>query len=141
MPSNAKNILLVEDNAVAREGLAVILRREGHEVALVENGLEALNYLRENPTPHVILLDMHLPVLDGWRFLEKISGLPLNPRPCIVLTTGNPLIGRDWAVAHGCDLVRKPIEPDALFDAIRVATVTLNRPTDAAATPNPGGPS
>jgi len=134
MPSNVKNILLVEDNAVAREGLAVILRREGHEVALVENGLEALNYLRENPTPHVILLDMHLPVLDGWHFLEKISGVLLNPKPSIILTTGNPLIGRDWAVAHGCGLVRKPIELDALFEAIRVATSAVDCSPDAPTT-------
>src|SRR5437868_15402942 len=115
MTSDTKNILLVEDNVVAREGLAVVLRRAGHEVALAENGLEALNYLRDKPTPQVILLDMHLPVLDGWHFLEKVSGVPVDPKPAIVLTTGNPLIGRDWAVAHGCGLVRKPIEPDALF--------------------------
>ena len=71
MPANAKNVLIVEDNAVAREGLAVVLRREGHQVALVENGLVAINYLRENPTPHVILLDMHLPVLDGLALFRK----------------------------------------------------------------------
>src|SRR6266545_4852685 len=72
--SNERTLLVVEDNEVAREGLAAILRRAGYEVALATNGQEALNYLDGHPPPALILLDMLMPVLDGWHFLEQLQG-------------------------------------------------------------------
>jgi CheY-like chemotaxis protein len=113
-------ILVVEDHKSAREALATILQREGFAVALATNGQEALDYLRSQPTPRVILLDMLLPVLDGWHFLEQLKLLDLMPWPRVVVTTGSPSIGREWARAHGCDgFVRKPIDPDVLLAEIR----------------------
>jgi CheY-like chemotaxis protein len=122
MASTAKNVLIVEDNAVARESLAAILGREGYDVAAVENGLQAVDYLASNPIPAVILLDMLLPVLDGWQFLERMSRMNLEPRPWIILTSGHPAIGRDWALAHGCNsFLRKPIASGVLFDEVGAA--------------------
>jgi CheY-like chemotaxis protein len=63
-------LLIVEDNDVTREGLATLLRREGFTVELAAHGRQALDYLNTGARPDVILLDMLLPVLDGWHFLE-----------------------------------------------------------------------
>jgi CheY-like chemotaxis protein len=112
-------ILVVEDNDVAREGLAAILRREGYTVALAANGQEALDRLKDHPAPALILLDMLMPVLDGWHFLEQLQcDLPRATVP-IIVTTGT-ILSRAWAESHGCaGFVRKPIETDALLTEIR----------------------
>jgi CheY-like chemotaxis protein len=66
---------------------------------------------------------MLLPVLDGWRFLEVVLKMDLDPKPSIIVTTGSPVIGRDWVLAHGCKgLLHKPIDPEALLEGIRAAS-------------------
>lgn len=115
-------ILVVEDNDAAREGLSVVLQEEGYEVAAVGDGREALTYLHNNPPPRVILLDMFLPVLDGWRFLKVFEGLSLDPKPAIIITTGNPAISTEWALSHGCNgFLRKPVGKDSLLQELRRA--------------------
>lgn len=110
-------LLVVEDNAVARAGLAALLRREGYRVELAGNGQEALDYLANSPPPDLILLDMLMPVLDGWHFLERLrrDGPPVP----VVVTTGT-ILTLAWAASHGCQgFVRKPIEPSELFAEVR----------------------
>jgi len=116
---SAPTLLVVEDNDVAREGLAVILRREGYRVDLAEHGEAALRKLDKGPPPQLILLDMLMPVLDGWSFLQQIRRrVPLSTIP-IIVTTGT-ILTPEWASDHGCQgFVRKPIEPDALIAEIR----------------------
>ncbi|HYT92584.1 MAG TPA: response regulator [Gemmataceae bacterium] len=117
--SNERTLLVVEDNEVARERLAAILRRAGYEVALATNGQEALNYLDGHPPPALILLDMLMPVLDGWHFLEQLQGDIPEPTVPIVVTTGT-ILNREWAKSHGCaGFVKKPIDTDALLEEIR----------------------
>ena len=104
-------LLLVEDNAIARLSLTTLLEKARYRVDTAENGQTALDYLRSRPPPALILLDMLLPVLDGWHFLEQLEDLKLKPRPPIIITTGMLVIGRDWAAAHGCaGLLHKPID-------------------------------
>jgi CheY-like chemotaxis protein len=113
-------LLVVEDNAVAREGLAVLLRREGYRVSTVANGEEALAYLRDRPPPALILLDMLMPVLDGWHFLERLRGEVALPDVPVIVTTGT-ILTREWARTHGCQgFLRKPIELDALLEEVRL---------------------
>jgi two-component system, chemotaxis family, chemotaxis protein CheY len=112
-------ILVVEDDAVTREGLAVLLCREGFAVATAANGQEALDYLRQNPAPDLILLDMLMPVLDGWHFLERVKRTKPAAAVPIVITTAT-ILTRAWANDHGCaGFVRKPLELDALLEEIR----------------------
>jgi CheY-like chemotaxis protein len=116
--NKAKTLLVVEDNAVTREGLLAILRRSGYAVDLAGDGREALDYLDEHPPPDLILLDMLLPILDGWQFLEKLK--KLHPQVPVVVTTGTDAIGAEWAAAHGCaGFLRKPIELEPLLTEIR----------------------
>ena len=114
---SARTLLVVEDNAVIREGLAVILRRQGFTVALSANGQEALDLLGEGLTPDLILLDMLMPVLDGWRFLEILHRQG-PAAPVILISAG--AISHEWALDHGCGgFVGKPIGPEELLEEIR----------------------
>jgi two-component system chemotaxis response regulator CheY len=109
-------ILVVEDNDICREGLAIVLRHEGYEVIAVRDGQEALNVLRAGPAPELILLDMLMPVLDGWSFLQEMAQYPPIP---IIITTGT-ILTPEWAACHGCfGFLRKPIETDDLLAEVK----------------------
>jgi CheY-like chemotaxis protein len=112
-------ILLIEDNASARNSLALLLGRQGFWVPVVNDGLEALTYLKNNAVPQVILLDLMLPRLDGWQFLREIHELNLQPKPCIVVVTGAADQGIDEAKELGFDaLLQKPIDVKMVVEAI-----------------------
>jgi CheY-like chemotaxis protein len=116
---STRSVLVVEDNSIEREGLGVILSREGFDVTLVRDGRDALEHLRHNQPPRAILLDMFMPVLDGWHFLEEMMTLKLEAPPRIIVMTGNLVIGRDWARAHGCDgFLRKPVNADDMLAVV-----------------------
>jgi CheY-like chemotaxis protein len=117
-----KTILVVEDNAIQREGLAVILHLEGYTALLAANGEEGLSWLRSEPTPDLILLDMMIPKhkADGWYFLERRKHIPVAASVPIIITTGIGNASDEWAVALGaCCLLRKPVEPEHLLNEIK----------------------
>ena len=75
--------------------------------------------MRAGPPPGLVLLDMLMPVLDGWHFLERLRRQGPRPLPPIVIATGTNLT-REWAEDHGCKgFVRKPIEPTSLLAEVR----------------------
>ena len=114
-----KTILVVEDDPIAREGLNVILRRDGYEVVLAGNGEEALAALHRQ-RPDLILLDMLMPVLDGWHFLQRVQEKALPAHTPVVVATSSTVISREWAQAHGCaGFLRQPVEPDELLREVR----------------------
>lgn len=115
----AQTVMLVEDNGFTREGLAAILRKNGYDVVAVANGLEALDRLDAAPPPDVILLDMLLPVLDGWHFLERLKKRTSQANPPIVVTTGT-ILTREWAESQGCaGFLKKPVEEKELMAELR----------------------
>jgi CheY-like chemotaxis protein len=118
-PTGAARVLVVEDNEVAREGLAVVLQRAGCEVTLAADGREALDLLRSGPPPQLILLDMLMPVLDGWHFLEELRReVPPRAVPVVIVTSVN--LSLEWALDHDCQgFVRKPIESEKLLEEVR----------------------
>jgi CheY-like chemotaxis protein len=71
-----ETILVAEDNAVEREGLAVVLRQRGYTVRTACDGAEALKVLQTGPSPGLILLDMLMPGCDGWQFLDRRKPSP-----------------------------------------------------------------
>jgi CheY-like chemotaxis protein len=120
MSETQPQALVVEDNRLVREGIAELLRRRGFDVSMAENGERALLNLRKEPPPAVIILDMLMPVLDGWQFLAELRTMNLNPSPWIIVTTGAPAIDRAWAADHGCGgFLRKPVEEKRLAEEIR----------------------
>jgi CheY-like chemotaxis protein len=110
-----KNLLVVEDSGLVRGGLKMLLEWEGFRVACAANGQEALEQLRGADRPDLILLDLSMPVLSGWQFLEKQRRDPaLAPIPVLVVT------GCDGEAPPGvAGLLHKPFEPEQLLEAIR----------------------
>jgi CheY-like chemotaxis protein len=66
-------ILIVEDEASVRKTLREVLEDEGYPVAEASNGQEGLEYLRKNPAPCLVLLDLMMPVMSGFEFLEAVK--------------------------------------------------------------------
>src|SRR6185295_7135859 len=82
-------ILVVDDDQSIRAGLTTLLREEGYEVSCSANGQEALDLLRAGTRPCMILLDLSMPVMDGFAFLDQHDADPqLGPIPVIVITAG-----------------------------------------------------
>ena len=119
-PSAPGIILIAEDDAVTREGLSAILQRAGYVVAGAANGQEALDYLHSQPAPSLILLDMLMPVLDGWLFMRELRQLPGCEAIPVVVVTGMTVASAEWTKALGAvALVRKPVDVELLLDTIR----------------------
>ena len=118
-PAPAK-LLVVDDHADTRQALLLALNLEGFHVDLAANGREALDYLRDHAPPDEILLDMLMPVVDGWHFLQELRALALSPRPRILVMTAVPAISPEWAKGHGCDgCLNKPVRIPELIAEIR----------------------
>ncbi|MFT5487320.1 MAG: signal transduction histidine kinase/CheY-like chemotaxis protein, partial [Alphaproteobacteria bacterium] len=114
-------VLLVEDNKVNQRVAIAMLEAAGMDVALAENGLEALDLLHQHDFG-VILMDIHMPEMDGVTAARKIRALP--PPHCdipIIALTANAMKGdRETYLDAGMnDYVSKPVDPNALSDAIR----------------------
>src|SRR5262245_58076637 len=109
-PVAVKTMMIVEDNDVTREGLAAILNQAGYGVVSVDNGRDALDHLRAGKRVDLILLDMFLPVVDGWKFLEELQDWSRPLRVPIIITTGT-ILTREWAKQHGCaGFLHKPFD-------------------------------
>jgi CheY-like chemotaxis protein len=111
-------VLIVEDDADLRTMMAELLTLEGYTAAAVANGREALDYLLDgHDQPSVILLDLMMPVMDGWEFRRAMKDDPkLADLPVIVLSA------LDQSIARGVDSVaylKKPLDFDRLLTLVR----------------------
>ena len=109
-------ILLVEDNEVNRDMLVRRLQRAGHKVATAGDGEAALTAMREQH-PAVVLMDMNLPVKDGWTACREAQQEPsIAGIPIIALTAHAMEEDRHRALEAGCsDYATKPVDfPDLL---------------------------
>ena len=104
-------ILLVEDNEASRDMLSRRLTRRGFEVRTVVDGGEAVTVAHASK-PDLILLDMNLPVLDGWAVAAKLKASPDTRAIPIIALTAHAMAGdREKALAAGCDdYDSKPVE-------------------------------
>jgi CheY-like chemotaxis protein len=69
-PGN-QTILVVDDDALALDGLMEVLQNHGYQVRQAHDGREALDAAKNPPAPSLILLDLSMPVMDGWEFLRQ----------------------------------------------------------------------
>ena len=112
-------ILLVEDDPDLRETTALLLEDEGYQVCAVGNGLEALNQLLDGPLPSVILLDMLMPVMNGWEFRAQQQRDPrLAPIPVVVVTASRDHLPSSL-FPEGSAVLRKPFDLDELLANIQ----------------------
>jgi CheY-like chemotaxis protein len=113
-------ILLVEDNEMNRDMLSRRLSRNGFEVLIAVNGQEGVDLaLAERPA--LILMDMSLPVLDGWEATRRVKADPSTAAiPVIALTAHAMAKDREDAMAAGCDdFDTKPVELPRLMGKIK----------------------
>lgn len=109
-------VLIIDDDPAIRETVSDALIFEGYHVETAANGEEALALL-DRLAPCLILLDMRMPVLDGWGFAERAKERGLDV-PIVVLTAARS--ARDWAEEIGAtDYLAKPFDLDALLDAVK----------------------
>lgn len=109
-------ILLVEDNEMNRDMLSRRLARKGFEVLLAEDGAAGVARA-SSEAPALVLMDMSLPVLDGWEATRRLKSDPATARiPVIALTAHAMSEDRDRALAAGCDdYDTKPIDLERLL--------------------------
>ncbi|MEP6506773.1 MAG: response regulator [Gemmatimonadales bacterium] len=112
-------ILLVEDNEMNRDMLSRRLERRGYEVLIAVDGQLGLEMAREE-SPDLILMDMSLPVMDGWEATRTLKTAPETRHiPVIALTAHAMSTDREKALEAGCDdYDTKPIELPRLLGKI-----------------------
>ncbi|MFY3744373.1 response regulator [Anaeromyxobacter sp. Red801] len=114
---NGRSILLVEDDDAIRESVAECLDAEGYAVAMVENGVAGLEWLRRSPRPHLVVLDLVMPVMNGAQFLETLRADPaLRDLPVVLMTAALPSEQLPVPVADG--YLTKPFELDELLETV-----------------------
>lgn len=118
--STSKVVLLVEDNLHNRRIFSGILTHYGFEVKEAENGVEAVA-MAQSEKPDLILMDLSLPVMDGWEATRKIKDMPeLRDIPIIALTAHAMAGDEDRALEAGCDgYLSKPISPTKVVAEVK----------------------
>jgi CheY-like chemotaxis protein len=112
-------ILLVEDDADLRESLCRVLEDAGYEVDGVRNGREALEYLRREEPPCVVLLDLMMPVMTGWEFRDVQRGDPaLSDIPVVILTADGRAQSKADSLGVG-KYLRKPVQVEELLGTVQ----------------------
>jgi two-component system cell cycle response regulator DivK len=112
-------ILVVEDNEMNRDMLSRRLMRKGYEVIIALDGEEGVTRA-QSEAPDLILMDMSLPVLDGWEATRRLKAGPETQAIPVIALTAHAMAGdREQALAAGCDdYDSKPIEFQRLLGKI-----------------------
>jgi CheY-like chemotaxis protein len=117
-------VMIVDDDDAIREALEDVLSDEGYDVVGVSDGQQALDYLLTdlNPAkrPSAILVDLWMPVMDGWKFLDALLEDPRFSRiPLVVLTAARDQRARDLRVA---EVLTKPVQLQQVLGALERLT-------------------
>ena len=112
-------ILLVEDNEMNRDMLSRRLERRGHTIVMAVDGQEGVDKARTE-APDLILLDMSLPVVDGWEAAQQIKAQPESKDIPVIALTAHAMAGdKEKALKAGCDdYDTKPVELPRLLGKI-----------------------
>lgn len=114
-----RKILLVEDDKLLSQLMLHRLQKANFEVVIATNGLEAVEKA-ESERPDLVLMDIRLPLLDGWEATKKIKSLPATAHiPVIALTAQASALDRQRSLAAGCDdYAAKPVQFPTLLQQI-----------------------
>jgi two-component system, cell cycle response regulator DivK len=113
-------ILLIEDNEMNRDMLSRRLVKRGYEVVIAVDGREGVDKARAE-SPGLVLMDMSLPILDGWEATRELRADPATRSIPVIALTAHAMAGdRERALAAGCDdFDTKPIELERLLGKIQ----------------------
>lgn len=118
-PGTAHDILIIDDERELRDALADALVEHGLRVATAENGREGLTYLRESPPPRLILLDLLMPVMNGWQFCEAKNADPrLKKIPVVALSAAARKDPSSPYYVPVDEVLAKPVMLEALLEAV-----------------------
>lgn len=113
------NILLVEDDSAIQDSLLWVLEGEGYSLALANNGQEALDYLASRELPALILLDIMMPIMDGFEFLKRQQANPkLASIPVIILTADKYALNK-IPYSRNNSFLCKPIDLNVFLTLVR----------------------
>ncbi|HEY0038894.1 MAG TPA: response regulator [Longimicrobium sp.] len=114
-----KKILLVEDNEMNRDMLSRRLERKGYDVVVAVDGQDGVDRAARE-LPDLVLMDMSLPVLDGWEATRRLKSTPATGHIPIIALTAHAMAGdREHAMGAGCDdYDTKPIDLARLLTKI-----------------------
>lgn len=112
-------VLIVEDDPDVRESLRGVVLDEGYCVAEAGDGRQALEYLRAHANPCVMILDLMMPVMDGWQLLAAMKDDAALGRIPVVVVSASSVDKLQTAQTLGAvALLRKPVHLDALLEAV-----------------------
>jgi CheY-like chemotaxis protein len=110
-----EGVMIVEDDASIREVVSQILMFEGYTVHTAENGRQALDRLKTIPYPVLILLDLMMPVMNGWQFLEaRKNNAVLAELPVVVVSA----VADPNGTPDATEVMRKPPDIDSLLEVV-----------------------
>jgi CheY-like chemotaxis protein len=116
-PKAGQLVMVIDDDEDIRAGLSGLLEADGFRVVAFGDGKQGLAYLSDGELPCLILLDLMMPVMDGWRFrIEQVMNPALASVPVIVITAGGTAgQGPDL----GVEVVAKPFDSAVLMAMVR----------------------
>lgn len=123
-------ILLVEDNEMNRDMLSRRLERRGYTILMAVDGQQGVDMARSE-TPDLILLDMSLPIIDGWEAAKRIKAQPESKDIPLIALTAHAMAGdKEKALQAGCDdYDTKPVELPRLLGKIQALLDKKAAPT------------
>lgn len=113
--SGMPTVLVVDDDPDIRETVGLVLGAHGYRVASAGDGAEALDWLRGNAAPAVILLDLMMPGTDGFEFRARQRADPTLSRVPVVVLTGAGRAAERKQADLEAEVLRKPVELEALL--------------------------
>ena len=112
-------ILIVDDDEAIREFVAMALQDEGYSVALSGDGASALEFLAQS-RPSLIILDMRMPIVDGWMFLQAYQDFPEPRAPVIAVSANHRAVA--GATGDVVNFIAKPFDLNDLLELVEKYT-------------------
>jgi CheY-like chemotaxis protein len=111
-------VLVVEDEPYLCDLIADVLEAEGHTTRKASNGLDALELVAERK-PELVLLDLMMPVMDGWEFMSELRANPAWRDVPVVIITAVYDVAKTQAITDARAVITKPFDIDQLSDVVR----------------------
>ncbi|MGK4006986.1 response regulator [Sorangium sp. So ce1036] len=119
MVENTGRILIVEDDLDIRSILSQLLLFEGYDVEEAADGAEALALLRKSRPPALILLDLMMPVMDGWQLRAELQRDPKLASVPVVIVSADVRAEQEASRLRVAGLLKKPLQIEPLLELVR----------------------
>jgi CheY-like chemotaxis protein len=114
-----KQVMIVDDDNDIRDAISQILEYEGYEVLQASNGQEGIDRLRDQQKPGLILLDLMMPVMNGWQFRTELQSNPILKEIPVVILSADGNIQQKSENIGVAGYLKKPIQLDTLLDTVK----------------------